>query len=38
MHQIYYNKTYKEIMKIPAGDLDVLLPGSADWKIFREGM
>jgi purine/pyrimidine-nucleoside phosphorylase len=28
----------KEIMEILAGDLTALLPGSADWQTFREGM
>ena len=27
----------KEIMEILAGDLDVLLPGSKDWKAFKAG-
>lgn len=27
----------KEIVEITAGDLDVLLPGSTDWKTFKAG-
>lgn len=27
----------KEIMEVLGGEMDVLLPGSADWKTFKEG-
>ncbi|HVN72396.1 MAG TPA: pyrimidine/purine nucleoside phosphorylase [Desulfomonilia bacterium] len=32
-----FNTADKEIMEIYAGDLDVLLPGSHDWKTLKGG-
>ena len=32
-----FNTSDKEIMEIFAGDLDVLLPGSQDWKTIKGG-
>ncbi len=32
-----FNTADKEIMEIMAGDLEVLLPGSAEWKIVKGG-
>jgi hypothetical protein len=32
-----FGTAYKEIMEILAGDLDVLLPGSAEWQQYTEG-
>ncbi len=32
-----FNTSEKEIMEIIAGDLDVLLPGSAEWRAVRDG-
>ena len=32
-----FNTSEKEIMEILAGDLDVLLPGTADWRTVKDG-
>lgn len=32
-----FNTADKEVMEIQAGDLEVLLPGSAGWKTVKEG-
>lgn len=32
-----FNTADKELMEILAGDLEVLLPGSSDWKTIKDG-
>ena len=32
-----FNTSEKEIMEILAGDLDILLPGTADWRTVKDG-
>jgi len=33
-----FGTSQKELMEIEGGDLDVLLPGSTEWRTFAEGM
>lgn len=32
-----FDTAKKEVMEIQGGEVEVLLPGAADWKTFREG-